>query len=60
MLLARFTAAGRRRTPDAVKAAAKDEPAFQGARLAWIPFRHEGQSLLDPFAGLALQGGLLG
>jgi len=60
MLLARFTAAGRRRTPDAVRAAAKDEPGFQGARLAWIPFRHEGQSLLDPFAGLALQGGLLG
>lgn len=60
ILLARFTAAGRRRTPDAVRAAAKDEPAFEGARLAWIPFRHEGQSLLDPFAGLALQGGLLG
>lgn len=60
VLLARFTAAGRRRVPDAVKAAAKDEPAFQGARLAWIPFHHEGQSLLDPFAGLALQGGLLG
>jgi DNA-directed RNA polymerase subunit RPC12/RpoP len=60
VLLARFTAAGRRRAPDAVKAAAKDEPEFQGARLAWIPFRHEGQSLLDPFAGLALQGGLLG
>jgi hypothetical protein len=60
VLLARFTAAGRRRAPDAVKAATKDEPEFQGARLAWIPFRHEGQSLLDPFAGLALQGGLLG
>ena len=60
ILLARFTAAGRRRTPDAVRAAAKDEPTFQGARLAWIPFRREGQSLLDPFAGLALQGGLLG
>jgi DNA-directed RNA polymerase subunit RPC12/RpoP len=60
ILLARFTAAGRRRTPNAVKAAAKDEPVFQGARLAWIPFRREGQALLDPFAGLALQGGLLG
>jgi hypothetical protein len=60
VLLARFTAAGRRRTPDAVRAAASDEPTFQGARLAWIPFRREGQSLLDPFAGLALQGGLLG
>jgi hypothetical protein len=60
VLLARFTAAGRRRTPDAVRAAAKDEPKFQGAQLTWIPFRREGQSLLDPFAGLALQGGLLG
>ena len=55
-----LTAAGRRRTPDAVKAAARDEPAYQGARLVWIPFRREGGSLLDPVAGLALQGGMLG
>ena len=60
VLLARFTAAGRRRAPAAVKAAAKDEPGFQGARLVWIPFRREGGSLLDPVAGLALQGGMLG
>ena len=60
VLLARFTAAGRRRTPDAVKAAARDEPTYQGARLVWIPFRREGGSLLDPVAGLALQGGMLG
>jgi DNA-directed RNA polymerase subunit RPC12/RpoP len=60
VLLARFTAAGRRRTPAAVKAAVKNEPAYQGARLVWIPFRREGGSLLDPVAGLALQGGMLG
>jgi DNA-directed RNA polymerase subunit RPC12/RpoP len=60
VMLARFTAAGRRRSPDAVRAAAKDEPSFQGARLTWIPFRREGQSLVDPFAGLALLRGLLG
>ena len=60
VLLARFTAAGRRRTPDAVKAAAAAEPAFQGARLAWFPFKRESQSLLDPFTGLALQETLLG
>jgi hypothetical protein len=59
VLLARFAAAGRRRTPDAVKAAAADEPSFAGARLAWIPFKREGQSLLDPFSGLALQEALL-
>jgi predicted RNA-binding Zn-ribbon protein involved in translation (DUF1610 family) len=58
-LLARFAAAGRRRTPDAVKAAAADEPSFAGARLVWIPFKREGQSLLDPFSGLALQEALL-
>lgn len=60
VLLARFTAAGRRRTPAAVKAAATDEPGYQGARLVWIPFRREGGALLDPVAGLALQGGMLG
>lgn len=60
VLLARFTAAGRRRTPAAVKAAATDEPGYQGARLVWLPFRRERGSLLDPVAGLALQGGLLG
>jgi DNA-directed RNA polymerase subunit RPC12/RpoP len=59
VLLARFTAAGRRQIPDAVKAAAADEPSFAGARLVWIPFKREGQSLLDPFSGLALQEALL-
>ena len=54
-LLARFVAAGRRRTPDAVKAAAEDEPAFTGARLVWIPFERAGRSLVDPYFGLALQ-----
>jgi hypothetical protein len=58
-LLARFAAAGRRLTPDAVKAAADDEPAFCGARLVWIPFKREGQSLIDPYSGLALQEALL-
>jgi DNA-directed RNA polymerase subunit RPC12/RpoP len=58
-LLARFAAAGRRLTPDAVKAAADDEPAFTGARLIWIPFKREGQSLIDPYFGLALQEALL-
>jgi len=58
-LLARFAAAGRRLTPDAVKAAADDEPAFSGARLVWIPFKREGQSLIDPYSGLALQEALL-
>ncbi len=60
VLLARFAAAGRRRTPDAVRAAAEDEPAYGGARLVWLPFRREGTSLLDPVTGLALQGTLLG
>ena len=59
ILLARFTSAGRRRTPDAVKAAADDEPGFTGARLIWIPFKREGQSLIDPYSGLALQEMLL-
>ncbi|HEU4439639.1 MAG TPA: hypothetical protein VFT36_10340 [Methylomirabilota bacterium] len=54
-LLARFVAAGRRRKPDAVRAAAEDEPAFSGARLVWIPFERAGQSLVDPYFGLALQ-----
>ncbi|HEX7217123.1 MAG TPA: hypothetical protein VF578_23135 [Methylomirabilota bacterium] len=58
-LLARFAAAGRRLTPDAVKAVADDEPAFTGARLIWIPFKREGQSLIDPYFGLALQEALL-
>ncbi|HEY7250402.1 MAG TPA: hypothetical protein VIG37_07890 [Methylomirabilota bacterium] len=58
-LLARFAAAGRRLTPDAVKVAADDEPAFTGARLIWIPFKREGQSLIDPYSGLALQEALL-
>ena len=58
-LLARFAAAGRRRTPDAVKAAVADEPNFTSARLVWIPFKREGQSLIDPFSGLALQEALL-
>jgi LSD1 subclass zinc finger protein len=58
-LLARFVVAGRRRTPDAVKAAADDEPGFIGARLIWIPFKREGQSLIDPCSGLALQEVLL-
>jgi hypothetical protein len=60
VLLARFAAAGRHLTPEAVKAAAADEPRFAGARLTWIPFKREGQSLLDPFSGLALQEALLG
>ncbi len=60
VLLARFAAAGRRRTPDAVKAAAGSEPDFQAARLTWIPFKRESQSLLDPSTGLALQEALLG
>jgi hypothetical protein len=59
VLLARFASAGRRRTPDAVKAAADDEPGFTGARLIWIPFKREGQSLIDPYSGLALQEALL-
>lgn len=61
VLLARFVAAGRGKTPDAVKAAATtDEPAFTAARLTWIPFKRENQSLIDPFSGLALQEALLG
>jgi predicted RNA-binding Zn-ribbon protein involved in translation (DUF1610 family) len=60
VLLARFAAAGRRRTPGAVKAAAGDEPSFAGARVIWIPFKREGQALLDPFSGLALQETMLG
>jgi hypothetical protein len=59
-LLARFAAAGRRRTPREVKAAAEAEPAFGGARLTWLPFRRESQSLLDPSTGFALQEPLLG
>ncbi|MGH7385221.1 MAG: hypothetical protein ACREKG_08550, partial [Candidatus Rokuibacteriota bacterium] len=59
-LLARFAAAGRRRTPREVKAAAEKEPAFAGARLTWIPFKREGRALLDPSTGLALQERLLG
>jgi predicted RNA-binding Zn-ribbon protein involved in translation (DUF1610 family) len=60
VLLARFAAAGRRRTPEAVRAAAADEPSFGGgARLVWIPFKREGRALLDPFSGLALQEALL-
>ena len=58
-LLARFTAAGRRRTPDAVQAAAADEPVFARARLVWIPFERRGRSLLDPYSGLALPEALL-
>jgi len=54
-LLARFAAAGRHRTPREVKAAAAAEPAFTAARLTWLPFRRESQSLLDPSTGLALQ-----
>ena len=60
VLLARFAAAGRRRTPRAVQAAAEAEPAFAGARLTWLPFRREAQSLLDPSTGLALPETLLG
>jgi hypothetical protein len=59
VLLARFAAAGRRKTPEAVKAAAGDEPSFAGARLVWIPFKREGRALLDPFSGLALPEALL-
>jgi len=59
-LLARFAAAGRHRTTREVKAAAATEPAFTGARLTWLPFRRESQSLLDPSTGLALQEALLG
>jgi hypothetical protein len=58
--LARFAAVGRGRTPRAVRAAAEAEPAFTGARLTWLPFRREGQSLLDPSTGLALPETLLG
>jgi DNA-directed RNA polymerase subunit RPC12/RpoP len=60
LLLARFAAAGRQRTPGGVKAAAEDEPAFAGARLTWIPFARESRSLRDPSTGLALQEALLG
>ena len=59
-LMARFAAAGLRRTPREVAAAAETEPAFTGARLTWLPFRRESQSLLDPSTGLALQEALLG
>ena len=59
-LLARFTAAGERRTPEAVKVAAAAEPIFEAPRLTWIPFKRESQSLVDPFTGLALQEALLG
>ncbi|HEY7869529.1 MAG TPA: hypothetical protein VIF59_09890 [Methylomirabilota bacterium] len=58
--LARFAAVGRGRTPRAVQAAAEAEPAFTDARLTWLPFRREGQSLLDPSTGLALPETLLG
>jgi hypothetical protein len=43
-----------------VKAAAEAEPAFAGARLTWIPFTRESQSVRDPSTGLALQEALLG
>jgi LSD1 subclass zinc finger protein len=59
VLLARFAAAGRCRTPDAVKAATGAEPVFQGARLVWIPFRRVSHSLLEPSTGFALQEGLV-
>jgi LSD1 subclass zinc finger protein len=59
-LLARFAAAGLRRSPRDVKAAAEAELSFTGARLTWLPFRRESQSLLDPSTGLALQEALLG
>ncbi len=59
-LLARFAAAGRRRIPREVKAAGEAEPAFAGARLTWLPFTRESQSLRDPSTGLALQEALLG
>ena len=59
-LLARFEAAGRLRNPRAVAAAAETEPTFTAARLTWLPFRRETQSLLDPATGLALQEALLG
>jgi LSD1 subclass zinc finger protein len=59
-LLARFAAAGRHGTADAVRAATETEPAFTGARLTWLPFRREMQALLDPSTGLALQEMLLG
>ena len=55
----KLTAAGRRRTPDAVQAAAADEPVFARARLVWIPFERRGRSLLDPYSGLALPEALL-
>ena len=42
-----------------MKAATEAEPAFAGARLTWIPFTRESQSLRDPSTGLALQEGLL-
>jgi hypothetical protein len=54
-LLARFAAAGRRRIPLEVKAAAAAEPGFAGARLTWIPFTRESRSLRDPSTGLALR-----
>jgi LSD1 subclass zinc finger protein len=60
VLLARFAAAGRGRTPDAVKAAAGAEPEFHGARLVWLPFRRSNRSLLEPSTGFALQDGLVG
>jgi len=59
-LLARFEAAGRHRTPRAVQAATESPLAFAAARLVWLPFRREAQSLFDPSTGLALQEALLG
>jgi LSD1 subclass zinc finger protein len=59
-LLARFAAAGQRRTPREVKEAALAEPTFAGARLTWVPFKRQSQSLLEPSTGLALQESLLG
>lgn len=59
-LLARFAAAGRHRTSRELQAAVAAEPVFTGARLTWLPFRRESQSLLDPSTRLGLQETLLG
>ena len=48
VLLARFTAAGRRRTSGRGEGRDQGRAHVQGARLVWIPFRREGSSLLDP------------
>ena len=51
-LLARFVAAGQRGAPPGIDATGP-------ARLIWLPFKRERQSLIDPFTGMGLQESLL-